>query len=80
MNGFIKQAVHQRKKPVTVERDVNDVLVIEGVRFQGDLFRMFAEPDDRCLYAMRRDGDTVVLVTVRDVDEAQKFFEEAGGS
>jgi len=79
MNGFIKQAVHQRKRPVTVERDVDDVLVIEGVRYAGDLFRTFAEPDDRYLFAMRREGNTVVLVTVRDVDEAKKFFEEAGG-
>jgi hypothetical protein len=76
---FIRTVEHQRKKPVTVERDVNDVLVIEGVRYAGDLFRTFAEPDDRYLYAMRRDGDTVVLVTVRDVDDARKFFEEAGG-
>lgn len=78
MNGFIRQAEHQRKRPVTVERDVNDILVIEGVRYQADLFRTFAEPDDSLLYAMRKDGNTVVLVTVCNVEEAIKFFQEVG--
>lgn len=75
---FIREEVHVRKPPVRVERDVPDVLVIEGVRWDGDVFRTFAAPSDDCLYALRRDGDAVSLVTVRNVEEAQRFFAECG--
>ena len=79
MNGLIRQVEHERKMPVTVVRDVPDVLVIEGVRWAGDIFRTFAMPSDQYLYALKRDGDQVILVTVHDVEEAKKFFAEAGG-
>lgn len=80
MNGFIKQAEHQAKRPVTVERDVPDILVIEGVRYAGDLFRTFANPDDKMLYAMSQGEDGVVkIISVSNVEEARIFFEEVSG-
>jgi len=75
MNNFIKQEIH-RPKPVTIERDVNDVIVIEGVRYHGDLFRAFSLPESDVLYSVRRDEDDVVRLTViRNLDEAKEFFD-----
>lgn len=77
MNGFIKQAEHQAKRPVKVERDVPDILVIEDVRYAGELFRTFANPDDKLLYAMLKDeGGVVRIISVSNVEEARIFFEE----
>lgn len=74
---FIQYREHVSVKPVSIERDANDVVIIEGVRYAGELFRTFAEPSDTVLYAMRRDADgTVRIVTVSNVEEARTFFEE----
>lgn len=78
MSGFIRQAEHEGKRPVRVERDFPDVLVIEGVRWAGEIFRTFSEPDDKYLYSLRREGDQVILVTVHNEEEAKAFFAEAG--
>jgi hypothetical protein len=77
-NQFIKQLSHQPVKPVEIERLPGDVLYIEGVRYAGELFRTMAFPSDECLYAIRRDGDNVVLTTIRNIEEARKFFQEIG--
>jgi hypothetical protein len=79
MNTYIKPVAHQAKRPVTIERDVNDVIVIEGVKYAGDLFRCFAMPGSGVLYAAQNDGDSVRLTMIRTVKEAMEFFEEIEG-
>ena len=76
MSNFVKQEEHERKKPVTVERDIPDYLIIEGVRFAGDVFRAFGAPNEQYLYALRRDGDTVVLTTIHNAAEARAYFQK----
>ena len=79
MSNFIKAVEHQARKPVTVERTTRDSLLIEGVEYAGELFRTFAEPDDKYLYAIRRDGEVVTLTVVHNIEEAEKFFMEVEG-
>jgi len=74
MNNFIKRTAHMPKS-VSIEREENDVIVIEGVRYSGDFFRTNSWPDTKFLYALRRDGDQVWLTEIHDADEAKKFFE-----
>jgi len=76
-NSNIKKVTHQ-PKPVSIERELGDVVVIEGVRYSGDLFREFTLPSQDALYAVRRDGDTVSLTVIRNAEEAKQFFEEIG--
>ena len=73
MNSQIKPVAHQ-PKPVTLERDVNDVVIIEGVRYSGEYFRILAFPNPNMLYAIRRDGDQVWLTEIHNPGEAQDFF------
>lgn len=73
---FIQEVEHVAVEPVSIEREHNDVIVIEGVRYAGDYFRMMAVPNADVLYAVRRDDDQVWLTVIRNVDEARKFFEE----
>lgn len=77
-NQLIKQLLHEPWKPVEIERLPGDVLLIEGVRYAGELFREMAFPSGECLYAIRRDEDKVYLTTVRTLEEAKKFFQETG--
>lgn len=77
MPGFIKQVAYQEKKPVSIEREDNDVIVIEGVKYDGDYFRTFGAPDTDVLYAVQRlDEGCVRLVIINNVEDAEKFFEE----
>jgi len=71
---FIQEVEHEPKKPVSIEREPNDVVVIEGVRYAADLFRIFANPDVNLLYALQRDGDRVVVKVIRNGGEALGFF------
>jgi len=79
---FIEPVEHQAKKPVSIERDANDVIIVEGVRYSGDFFRTMAYPDPKYLYAIRRDGKQVIVTTIHNQQEAQGyFFKQAyGGS
>lgn len=79
-NSFIQEVKHTAVEPVTVMRDVNDVLIIEGVRYGGDFFRMMAVPSDDVLYAIQRDGDQVIATMMRNVEEAKQFFEAASAT
>jgi len=75
MNSQIKPFAHQ-PKPVTLERDVNDVVIIEGVRYSGDYFRTMSAPNEDVLYAIHKGEDDVVRVTmIRDANEAENFFD-----
>jgi hypothetical protein len=77
MNINIKTVAHEKKTPVRIERDYNDVIIIEGVKYAGDLFREFTMPNSDVLYAIQRDANgSVVLTTIKSADEAKTFFEE----
>jgi hypothetical protein len=74
-NQFIKQVDHM-PGPVSIEREERDVVVIEGVRYAGDVFRVNAWPNEKILYAIRRNEEGVVCVTeIRDVAGAMDFFD-----
>jgi hypothetical protein len=73
---FIKKIPHNPIEPVRVERDGTDSLIVEGVRFDGDFFRTLAYPSPYYLYAIRRDGEQVVLTVIHNKEESDKFFEE----
>ncbi len=78
-NSFIKNRIYV-PKPIRIEREVGDVIVIEGVRYSGHYFRTVAYPKVNVLYAIRRDDDLVWITEIRNVDEAKKFFGEVGDS
>lgn len=79
--SFVKQIEHNPVEPVQVERGAGDVLVVEGVPYAGDFFRQMAWPEEDCLYAIRRDEDGRVWLTViRTVEEAKQFFEAVSAS
>jgi hypothetical protein len=76
-NQFIKPLTHVSKEPVSVVREHPDRLVIEGVRYDGDYFRTFGAPETDVLYAVRRDAEGCVRLTVIDsLEKAMYFFEE----
>ena len=82
MNSNIKQLPHQPIPPLSIERDWSrgyEVIIIEGVRYSSDFFRMNSMPRDDALYAVRKmdDGD-VHVTTIIDVESAKKFFDEIG--
>jgi hypothetical protein len=75
--SFIKEFPHVEKKPVSVERELPDILVIEGVRYAGDLFRTLTDPNDSVLYAIRKDEDGVLrVIVIHNALEAMSFFED----
>jgi hypothetical protein len=72
---------HIEQKPLSIEREYtqegNEIIVIEGVRYDADYFRAFAHPETDVLYQVMRDGEGVVKLTViQTLDEARKFFEQ----
>lgn len=76
-NGSVKQVAHQAVRPVSIERDIPDIVVIEGVRYAGDLFRRFSMPESDVLYAVRRDDQgSVTLTVIRNIEQAEHFFKE----
>lgn len=80
MNSNIKQLPHQAIPPLSIEREWNnghEIIMVEGVRYHADFFRMNSMPSDDVLYAVRKRDDGVVFVTViPDGESAKKFFEE----
>ena len=77
--AFYKQLSHELKKPVSVERIHPDKLAINGVHYDGDYFRTFANPETDVLYAVRKDEDGCVrLVVIDSLEKAMDFFEEIG--
>ena len=79
MNNRIKTLPHAPVEPLRIERDFtfgNEIIVIEGVRYDAEYFRTFAYPETDVLYAVRRDDDNVVLTTIRNMDDAAEFFNE----
>jgi len=76
-NSNIQELPHVGVRPVSVEREHPDRLIIEGVRFSGDFFRTISYPDPNYLYAIRRDEDGVVsFLVITNVEGAQDFFAE----
>jgi hypothetical protein len=64
---FITQVQHNPVQPVSVVRESDDVLVIEGVRFSGNFFRAFAEEQERRRW---------IGQLIRTVHDAVEFFHE----
>lgn len=57
--------------PLSVEYDpYRDEMLIEGVRYNGHLFRVFADPDPHLLYHFERDGEQVVCRSMDPGDDA----------
>lgn len=76
-SSFIQQAPHVEKRPISIERDENDVIVIEDVRYDADYFRTIGAPDTNVLYAVRKLEDGLVMLTViHSFEEAREFFKE----
>lgn len=74
---FIKTLPHVSVEPVQVERVHPDRLKIAGVLYDADYFRTFGAPDMDVLYAVRRDDDGCVCLTVIDsLEKAKEFFEK----
>lgn len=84
MSQFIKQLPHVPGEPLRIEREFtfsNEVIIIEGVRYDADYFRVFAHPETEYLYAVTRGEDDVVKLTViHNRVEAAKFFDETFGA
>lgn len=80
MNNLIKTLPHQVQAPLSIERDIStghEIIIIEGVKYDAEYFRMFAYPETDVLYAVKRlDEDVVCLTVVRTVEEADEFFKE----
>lgn len=72
---FIEEIEHYPVKPVTIEREAFDMVIIEGVRYSGEYFRQFGHPDVNALYAVRKKGEIVFLETIHNLDEAKNFFD-----
>jgi uncharacterized protein YhbP (UPF0306 family) len=64
---FIQQVQHNPIQPISVVRENDDVLVIEGVRFSGNFFRLFSEEQERRRWK---------APLVRTVHDAVQFFRE----
>jgi hypothetical protein len=45
-----------------------DCLTVEGVKYSGDFFRMFADPDPAALYRIEKDEYGAVTVVKCEVD------------
>lgn len=75
--SFIKTLPYEMKKPVAIEREPGDIVVIEGVKYEGDYFRTFGEPDPDVLYAVQKLDDGCIKMTIITcIEEAIDFFEE----
>ena len=79
-NQFIKQVAHQAEVPLSIERDWNnghEIIIVEGVKYHADFFRMNAMPRNDVLYAVRKKDDGIVHVTViQNIGQAQDYFLE----
>jgi hypothetical protein len=74
MEKFVEEVEYEGRKPVSIEREAHDVVVIEGVRYAADIFRVLANPDANVLYTFERDGENVIATVIRNVGEATGFF------
>lgn len=83
MNSNVKPMTHAVERPLVIERDYaqqgNEIIVIEGVKYDADYFRAFAHPDTDVLYAVRRDEDRVWLTVIRNAEEAKAYFNNTFG-
>lgn len=72
MQTFIKQLPHNPVEPIRMERGEGDTVIIEGIEFRADFFRLFkSEVSDKVLYQIGKDGRYHVI---RTLHEATQFF------
>ena len=79
MNSMIKTLVHAPEPPLQIEREfVNgrEIIVIEGVNYEADYFRMFSHPETDVLYQVQRVEDFVRLTVIETREQADEFFDE----
>lgn len=84
-NSSVKPMAHVTQVPLRIEREYTlqgqEMILIEGVRYDAEYFRTFAHPDTDVLYAVTREEDGVVKLTeVRNRVEAAEFFDKAFGA
>lgn len=82
MNNMIHPMLHVEQKPLSIEREYtpegNEIIVIDGVRYDADYFRAFVHPQTDVLHQVVRDSEGVVKLTViQTLDEAREFFEQS---
>lgn len=84
MNSQIKTLPHAPNEPLRIEREFEDgreIILIEGVRYDADYFRVFSHPETDVLYSVVRGEDDVVRLTViYNRVEAEHFFDETFGA
>ncbi len=84
MNTFIKKIPHVPAEPLRIEREFvegREIIVIEGVRYDADYFRVFAHPETDVLFSVvRGDDDVVKLSMISNRAEAAVFFDETFGA
>lgn len=80
MNNLITQIAHAEEPPLRIEReflDGREFVRIEGVLYEADYFREFAQPNVDVLYAIRRDDEGAVgMFLIENAAAAEAFFEE----
>ncbi len=83
MSNFIKELPHAPVEPLRIEREFEDgreIIVIEGVRYDAEYFRVFSHPETDVLYSVVRGEDDVVKLTVINTRvDAGNFFDEVNG-
>lgn len=84
MNSQIKNLKHVPNEPLRIEREFEngrEIIVIEGVRFDADYFRVFSHPETDVLYSVvRGDDDVVKLTVISNRVEAAEFFDVTFGA
>jgi hypothetical protein len=75
---FFKEIEHAKEEPLKIARWWEggfEKIIIEGVTYDAQYFRTFAEPETDVLYQIRKDEDGVVCLTVINTPEkAAEFF------
>jgi hypothetical protein len=66
-------------EPLNVSYDAEgDVLTVSGVKYSGDFFRAFCEPDRQKFYSFVRTGDTIDVTEFLRKDFVELVFASRG--
>jgi hypothetical protein len=76
---FFRELEHAKDEPLKIARwweHGSEKIIIEGVTYDADYFRTFSHPETDVLYAVVKDAEGVVCLTVIDsLEKATEFFE-----